>query len=86
MQISLKQLLHLPVETKNGSKLGEICGINFDAERHLVVSYAVKAAYLPRPFASELLIAPSQVLSITTEKMVVIDMAIPASEAAPTPA
>ena len=87
MQQSAKQLLHLPVETEGGTHLGEISRVNIDVERHIVSNYIVKSSLLPRLFAEELMIAPSQVVSITAKKMTVEDSVVPAATpAAATPA
>ncbi len=84
--ISLKKLLHLPVETESGTKLGTIAGAEIDVEQHVVMRYVVKSSALPKPLANELLISPSQVISVTKEKMVVEDGAAPPAAAVVTPA
>lgn len=86
MLIQAKQLLHLPVESVAGIRLGEISGFDIDIELHTVSRYLVKTSYLPRPFATELVVSPKEVVSITAEKMVVEDGVVPAANAVPTPA
>ncbi len=84
--MTLKKILHLPVETHSGIKLGTVSGAEIDVEQHVVMRYVVKSSHLPRPLASELLIAPSQVINITEEKMIVEDAAAPPVAAVITPA
>lgn len=70
MLVGLKNLLHLPVETKSGSKLGKVVEINLDTDGHLVREYIVRPAlFSQRTF----LIRPVQVVAVTAEKMIVED-------------
>ena len=64
--------MYLPVFTESGIKLGRIHDINFDIESQSVKSYAVKRAIILKSY----LIKPSQVISITEEKIVVDDTLI----------
>lgn len=85
MKATLEQLLRLPVETERGLKLGQVSSLILDIDAHTILHYVIRSSYLPRPFANELLIAPSQVVGITKKKMVVVDSALPDGAAVPTP-
>lgn len=72
MRFSDKELRGLPVVTKSGDRIGKLTGLVIESESHAVVQYIVAksrllSAFLPK----ELLIHPSQVISIDEEKMVV---------------
>jgi sporulation protein YlmC with PRC-barrel domain len=87
MMIALEKLLHLPVETAAGERLGTVVSLDLDVEEHAVMYYVVKPALVPRLLATELIISPRQVISISQEKMVVEDAVIkkPVTATAPTP-
>lgn len=74
MLIMIKKLLNLPVITQSGSKLGGVRDIEIDIESHLVRTYHVGHKL---PGMEKHLIAPSQVVSITAEKMIVKDGVMP---------
>jgi sporulation protein YlmC with PRC-barrel domain len=87
MMIALEKLIHLPVETASGDKLGVVSSLNLDIDRHLVMSYIVKPSLVPRLLAKELIIGPQQVVSIMADKMVVEDGVVTAGATSPvTPA
>lgn len=73
MQLPWSILHRLPVETESGQFIGHINGVSVDSVTHGVTHYEV----LPNISLSmlfhrkSLLIAPSQILSLTNEKMVV---------------
>ncbi|MFH1291742.1 MAG: PRC-barrel domain-containing protein [bacterium] len=72
MLTNLHSLLHLPVITQSGTKLGKVHDLKIDVETHAINSYAVRASILGRSY----LIKPVQVLEITREKIVVEDAVI----------
>lgn len=81
MRIREKNLLHLPVFTQSGKGLGKVVGFDLNTETHVVTTYYIKThRLLSRPFGSELVVAPSQVIKITKEKMVVEDLWIGGEE------
>ena len=86
--LKTKQLLDLPVYTKSGVHLGKIVEIRIDMTRHQVQHYVVRRADLLQSLLdkSELLIAPSQVISVTKKKMVVDDTTTPVRVAIDAPA
>lgn len=78
--INTQQLLGLPVETQHGTALGHVVFVEIDVEQHTVRHYGVSQGGMLRRLQQlqqkepELLIAPTQVISITAEKMVVVDL------------
>lgn len=75
MRINSKDLLSLPVETKSGERLGKVASFEIDCETHLIVNYYVRSLK-DLLFKDELIISPSQVISISKEKMIVEDAVI----------
>ena len=74
MQISWEQLNRLPVFTESGRKVGLVEGVEVDIDAHAVSHYVIKPASVVKAFfAGDLLIAPAEVVSITSEKMTVKD-------------
>ncbi len=62
----------LPVVTEAGDKVGRLAGLMIDAGSHSVAHYVVaKSRLLAAILPKELLVHPSQVVSIDDEKMVV---------------
>lgn len=75
MRLRDKNIIHLPVFTKSGEELGKTCGFEVDVDTHVVTQYYVKSHHLiAELFAKELIVAASQVISITNEKMIVEDL------------
>jgi sporulation protein YlmC with PRC-barrel domain len=74
MLITIKKLLNLPVITQSGSKLGGVRDIELDIDSHLVRAYHVGHKL---PGMEKHLITPTQVVSITVEKMIVKDGIMP---------
>jgi len=79
MRISWEQLKNLPTFTQSGTKLGHVSGLVINVETHEVAQYEIKPGLSFN--RKVILIAVSQVISITAEKMIVEDTAIPATEA-----
>lgn len=78
MRLTTKDLISLPVETKSGEKLGKIAALEIDCETQQIVCYYVKSSNPIKDlvFQDQLIISPTQVISITAEKMVVEDNVI----------
>ncbi len=70
MHINLHTLLHLPVYTQSGARLGKVRDVKLNIESHSVQQYVVRAGLLNK---NEYLIGPAQVISISEEKMIVDD-------------
>lgn len=86
MQLSNQQILGVPVETKNGYRLGVVASFEIDAEQQRVARYIVKPALVPRMLARELVINAAQVISLTNKKMTVEDGVQPLRAAETSPA
>ena len=73
MRVELKKLKKLTVETeKNGINLGRIVNMELDTKSHQVIKYfVVKKRLWSR--SPRLLLAPSQIIRIETDKIVVQD-------------
>ena len=73
MRISYSQLKKVMVETESGDMLGHIGDIVLDGEEHAVIQYEVKSSMLS---TKKYMIARGQVVSMTTEKMIVKDAVV----------
>ncbi len=73
---------NLPVETTLGRQLGRVVAVEVDPSTHQVACYRV-APKLPLAnlWRGELMVAPSQVVSLTSERMVVEEAVAPLPEA-----
>lgn len=71
MILSRKQLLQLPVETRSGQSIGRVVDLEFDAAEQRIWRYHVSQGSVF--FKNKLLISPSQVISLSEQKMVVED-------------
>lgn len=82
MRITFKQLKVLPVITESGTNLGRVVDLEIDANNHGIGKYIVSAwpAILKR---DKLLIAPEQVISVDTKKVLVKDGTIKVAEVKP---
>jgi len=77
MELTHKQLIHLPVVTKSGQSLGKVVRFSVDTESQHVAKYFVKSSVLiPDLFDNELIVYYRQVLSLTEKEMVVEDAVI----------
>jgi uncharacterized protein YrrD len=83
MRIIDKELRGIPVETRKGERIGKLAGFVVDVDEHAVVQYVVnKTRWLSAILPGELLVHPSQVISINDERMVVKDEAVTVKAAA----
>jgi sporulation protein YlmC with PRC-barrel domain len=74
MQLTFDQLKNLPVYTYSGNLLGKVEEMEIDSQTHQIIKYQVKSQeIIKRLTAGKLLISPSQIISLTDEKMVVED-------------
>lgn len=76
MIIGLKKLLHLPVFTRLGTRLGKISDAEIDVDSQAIVEYHVSAGTFSD---KNYLIDRSQVLEIGADKIIVEDSLILAS-------
>ncbi len=74
MQLSYRQLKNLPVYTKNNDFLGKIKDLEINSDTQNVSKYIIKSSQITkRLVGKELIINPSQVISIDNQKMIVED-------------
>ncbi|MDA2936556.1 PRC-barrel domain-containing protein [Patescibacteria group bacterium AH-259-L05] len=85
--MQLKQLLNLDVYTQSGQYVGKIVDLEIDADTGHIITYIVKSSnVIKNLFQEKLLINQNQVISISSEKMMVEDASMPSIEAVPNPA
>lgn len=74
MYLNGQQLKNLSVVTKSGQLLGKIKDIEINTDTQNISKYVVKSNQITKRLAGkELIISPSQVISIDNQKMVVED-------------
>jgi len=74
MKINYKQLIGLPVTTELGKYVGRVTGFELNSETHQIFKYEVRTGeLLVKIFGEQLLIAPEQVVKITSSEMIVED-------------
>lgn len=74
MILSHKNLIGLPVETKSGQALGLISNFDLEVDEQRIIRYYVKSSrMITGLLKKQLIVSASQVISITSEKMVVDD-------------
>lgn len=70
MIINLHKLLHLPVFTESGTKLGRVYELEIDIDSHVIMQYLVRPNLLS---ARYFLVKNSQIKDITKDKIIVYD-------------
>jgi len=75
MKILYSKLINLPVETENGDFLGKVADLEINIETYNVLKFYIKGSGVIRRLfgTAELIIDPSQIVSITAEKIIVKD-------------
>jgi len=74
MLINSEKLIGLRVETESGEYVGRVKSLDIDIDTQGVRTYHIKPKLLEGGvFANELLVHHKQVISITSDKIVVID-------------
>lgn len=74
MLISSKHLYNLSVETESGEKLGQVAEFDLDIDSQKIWRYYIKPSLIRGGFLKEsLIIHHRQVISITKDKMIVMD-------------
>lgn len=68
MRTTLRHLLHLPVVTVGGVRLGRVRDAEVDAESHLIVTYRVNRWLRP-----SLVIHRTQVVEVRADRLIVDD-------------
>ncbi len=77
MIINFKKLINLPVFTESGQKLGKVCDLELATESHQIKKYLVGGNFLN---ATQYLISPGQVKSISADKIIVDDACLKQEE------
>lgn len=88
MFVDWHTITHLPVFTESGQKLGNIREVEIDIESHFIRKYIVSHGFVNK---ETFLIVPTQIKSITADKIIVDDAIIKAvapgiAEIPPSPA
>jgi len=84
---TFKQLKNLPVYTKNKDFLGKIKDVEINCENHSISRYIIKNSDVVKRIAGEeIIISPSQIVSLDDKKMVVEDNFVSESNLAKEPA
>lgn len=73
MVLPLSQIKNLPVFTKSEMRLGIITDLELDTDSQSILRYLVQRSQILGRLQESLLIHRSQVLSLTSEKMIVDD-------------
>lgn len=73
MLIALRDLKHLPVETKSGQFLGKVSDCLIDPHSHAIMQYEVRNGHVRK---ERLLVSRDQVLEINLQKMIVDDAVV----------
>jgi sporulation protein YlmC with PRC-barrel domain len=81
MILKKNDLINLPVYTRSNQHLGRVADFEVDPQTQQIVRYEVKSGGIIGDLLSkELLVSREQVVSISPEKMVVEDTAVPYAE------
>ena len=74
MELTAKNIIHLPVITKNNSKLGVVKDIIINCDTGVITTFIVRSNPLIQPMTGkELLITFDQVVRITANAVIVED-------------
>ncbi|MDO8626672.1 MAG: PRC-barrel domain-containing protein [Candidatus Magasanikbacteria bacterium] len=73
MQITLRNLLGLPVVTESGVKIGKVVDATLDCEAHAINAYLVRVGFFA---GGEKLIKPNQVKQILADRLIVYDASL----------
>jgi len=76
MKILSSDLINLPVFTQSGQHLGRVDSFEVDIDSQAITKYHVKTGLIKGLWHQQLLIDPSQVISISKEKMIIEDNAV----------
>lgn len=73
MRLSNQQIIGLPVYTQSDEHLGKVCRLIIEVDTGELVQLEVASSSLVKIFSRTLLINKEQIISITTEKVIVAD-------------
>ena len=71
MKISSNDLIGLPVFTESGEDLGKVDFFDFDIDASIITHYHISTGLIKGLWHQKLVIAKSQVISISKDKMIV---------------
>ena len=74
MKISSNDLINLPVYTESGQHLGRIISFDINIDNYLIEKFYIKTGLIQGLWHEQLVIDPSQVISITKDKLIVEDL------------
>lgn len=74
MKIQNNDLINLPVYTKGGKHLGKVASFEIDVDTGKIENFHVKTGLIEGLWHEQLIIHHSQVVEITSEKMIVEDL------------
>ncbi len=77
MFITSKQLTRLPVQTASGTRLGRVVSFDLDVETGKCAMIHVTPGVAARLLSDELVIAWSQIVSISADVVIVVDSVVP---------
>jgi sporulation protein YlmC with PRC-barrel domain len=77
MLINSKSLGKLPVRTQSGTRLGRVASFDVDVDAGKISVIHVTPGVAARLLSDELMIAWSQIVSISAEAVIVIDSMVP---------
>lgn len=83
MNVNSKQMSGVSVFTRSGRLLGRLVSMDFDADTGHLVAIHVSSGLVKGLLANELVIAWSDVMEMTMEKVVVADASVPAGAILP---
>ena len=69
-------IIGLPVETRSGTPLGKIVGVDIDPVMHTVTQYHISSSTFVKKIITDtkdVLVHPTQVISLSSTRMIVVD-------------
>lgn len=77
MILKKQEIINLPVYTQSDDHLGKVVDFELSTDSHSIQKYIIKSGLIVGGILQhEMLISPDQVISITSEKMIVEDALI----------
>lgn len=82
MTVNSKELANAPVRTESGKGVGRVASLDVDADTGRLVAVRIRSGVVPHLLDTELLVAWSQVVSLSKDEVIVKDAAIPVGASA----
>jgi len=83
MLIQYKQIIGLDVVTESGELLGSVDGLVINTDTQEIEQYRVMTSLVKKFLGQKLLINRQQVISITVDKMIVVDSVVKSGDLQP---